>query len=101
MSSRWSEPTRDRWFGIAYVLLGKCSATCRGCAALAWEELRMPRYVGRLRFPRRRFSLLQGVATRHEGSSGDQPRKRAENNFRALRFFVVDLRSFPASLIAT
>src|SRR5262245_44733042 len=37
-------------------LLRKCSATCRGCAASAWGELRKPRNLGRLRYPRRRFS---------------------------------------------
>src|SRR5262245_14226544 len=47
----------------------KCSATCRGCAASAWDELRKPRNLGRLRYTRRRFSWFQGVAMRHEGSS--------------------------------
>src|SRR5262245_23098028 len=56
--------------------LGKCSATCRGCAASAWDELGKPRNLGRLRYTRRRFSWFQGVATRHENSSGNVGRSK-------------------------
>src|SRR5215510_6219557 len=40
-------------------LLGKSSATCRGCVATARDELRKQRNLGRLRYSCRRFSLFR------------------------------------------
>src|SRR5262249_70441 len=61
---------------IVFFLLGKCSATCRGCAASAWDELRKPRNLGRLRYPRRRFFRTgeneQGPLVREKVFAGKQ-----------------------------
>src|SRR5262245_544010 len=39
----------------------KVAQAGRDCAVSAWDELRMPRNLGGLRYVRRRFSLFQGV----------------------------------------
>src|SRR5262245_36310270 len=52
-----------------HTFLRKSSATCRGCAASAWDRLRKQRNLGRLRHARRRFSWFQGVARDINNSS--------------------------------